>query len=53
MAYSDFSLETVKLIFQINTIENSNIFVDIPELKAGQLLKETLEILASGINHNS
>ncbi len=43
MAYSDFSLEKVKQIFQINTIENSDIFADIPELAASQLLKATLE----------
>jgi hypothetical protein len=31
MAYSDFTLETVKQAFQINTIEKSDIFADIPD----------------------
>jgi len=32
MAYSDFTLEKVKQTFQINTIDNTNIFANIADL---------------------
>lgn len=43
MAYSDFTLETVKQAFQINTIEKSDIFADIPDWEASHTLIETLK----------
>jgi hypothetical protein len=39
MAYSDFTLEKVKQIFQINTIEETNIFANLADLECSQLLK--------------
>ncbi|AFY35917.1 hypothetical protein Cal7507_5591 [Calothrix sp. PCC 7507] len=39
MAYSDFTLEKVKQNFQINTIEITDIFADVPDLECSQLLK--------------
>jgi hypothetical protein len=43
MAYSDFTLEKVKQTFQINTIEETNIFANVPDLECSQLLKEVLQ----------
>jgi hypothetical protein len=34
MAYSDFTLEKVKQTFQINTIEETNIFANVADLDA-------------------
>ncbi len=39
MAYSDFTLEKVKQTFQINTIEETDILVNVPDLECSQLLK--------------
>lgn len=43
MAYSDFTLEKIKQTFQITTIEESDIFANIPDLECSQLLKEVLQ----------
>jgi hypothetical protein len=43
MAYSDFNLEKVKQIFQINTIEAADIFANVSDLECSQLLKEILQ----------
>ena len=43
MAYSDFNLKKVKQTFQINTIEETNIFANIPDLECSHLLKEILQ----------
>ncbi|WP_414588049.1 hypothetical protein [Scytonema sp. PCC 10023] len=43
MAYSDFTLEKVKQTFQITTIEETNIFANVPDLECSQLLKEVLQ----------
>jgi hypothetical protein len=43
MAYSDFTLEKVKQNFQINTIEKTDIFANVPNLESSQLLKEILK----------
>ncbi|MBW4561138.1 MAG: hypothetical protein KME32_08240 [Mojavia pulchra JT2-VF2] len=43
MAYSDFTLEKVKQSFQINTIEEIDIFANTPDLECSHLLKEVLQ----------
>lgn len=43
MAYSDFTLEKVKKTFQMNTIEETNIFANVADLECSQLLKEVLQ----------
>lgn len=43
MVYSDFNLEKVKQTFQINTLEATDIFANVPELEYSQLLKEILQ----------
>ena len=42
MAYSDFTLGSVKKQFQLNFIEKSNLFQDAPELQPSPLLQEIL-----------
>jgi hypothetical protein len=41
MAYSDFTLEKVKQKFQINTIEQPDIFANIPDISRLAKLKLT------------
>jgi len=43
MAYSDFTLDKVKQNFQINTIEEPDIFANVPDLECSQLLKDILQ----------
>ncbi len=43
MPYSDFTLEKVKHNFQINTIERTDIFANIPDIECSELLKEILQ----------
>ncbi len=42
MSYSDFTLEKIKQSFQINTIEATDIFANIPDLECSNLLKEII-----------
>ena len=42
MPYSDFTLEKVKENFQIQTIEATDIFANIPDIESSQLLKDIL-----------
>ncbi len=43
MAYSDFTLSSVKKKFQLNLVERSNLFQDSPELQPSPLLQEILQ----------
>jgi hypothetical protein len=43
MPYSDFTLEKVKHNFQIQTIEATDIFANIPDIESSQLLKDILQ----------
>ncbi len=43
MAYSDFTLKKVKLDFNIQTVENLSLFLDIEELKISDYLTQTLK----------
>ena len=43
MAYSDFTLASVKKKFQLNFVEKSNLFEDIPELQPSSFLQEILQ----------
>jgi hypothetical protein len=43
MPYSDFTLEKVKQNFQIQTIEATDIFANIPDIESSQLLKDILQ----------
>ncbi len=43
MAYSDFTLSSVKKKFQLNLVEQSNLFQDSPELQPSPLLQEILQ----------
>ncbi|HLO49761.1 MAG TPA: hypothetical protein VK211_15200 [Kamptonema sp.] len=54
MAYSEFTLERVKKEFNLTTFEKSNIFADVPELPASELLTEILQYnLPIAIGSNS
>ena len=43
MSYSEFSLAKVKQEFGLTTIEKRDIFAEIPELAASNLLREILD----------
>lgn len=43
MSYSDFSLSSVKKIFQLNLIEKADLFANCSELQPSPLLSETLK----------
>lgn len=43
MSYSDFSLSSVRKIFQLKLIEKANLFVDCSELQPSSLLNEILK----------
>jgi hypothetical protein len=43
MSYSDFSLSSVRKIFQLKLIEKADLFVDCSELQPSSLLSEILK----------
>lgn len=43
MAYSDFTLKLVKAEFNLQTIEDQDIFLQTPRLQISPYLKETLD----------
>ncbi|MBD2435492.1 hypothetical protein [Nostoc sp. FACHB-110] len=54
MAYSEFSLAKAKQAFGLTTVEQRDIFANVPELSASQLLVETLNYnLAIALASNS
>lgn len=54
MAYSEFSLAKAKQAFGLTTVEQRDIFANVPELSASQLLVETLNYnLARALASNS
>ena len=54
MAYSDFSLSSVKKAFQLNLVEKADLFADCTELQPTLLLRETLkENLALALASNT